>query len=74
MPVVSRSRYEKEMDELLTRHAMLEAMHRGLVRNVAVAISKAEENQIGKLKALKMIESHVMTAWKHLVEAENANT
>lgn len=73
MPFVSRKRYESERDDLLTRYAMLEAMHRGLVRNVAMAVAKSEENKIGKLKALKIIESHVMTAWKHLVEGINAN-
>jgi len=70
LPFVSRKRYESELDSLLTRLAMLEAMHRGLVRNVAVAVAKAEENKIGKLKALKIIETHVMTAWHHLVDAE----
>lgn len=73
LPFVSRKRYESELDDLLARLAMLDAMYRGLVRNVAVAVSKAEENQIGKLKALKTIESHIMTAWKHLMEAENAH-
>jgi len=73
LPIVSRKRYDADIDEVLKRHAILEAMYRGLVRNVAVAVSKSEENKIGKLKALKIIESHVMTAWKHLVEAENAN-